>query len=114
MARVESRRLKFAIASVFAKKIGFKSLSDSKTIIFKRHLLMGISFLRENRETIIKVFKGYCRAQLRRDIRVNTVIKIFRTMLRDPAINRAVQTKKINFKSEAGTPTSGYCYRILK
>lgn len=114
MKRVESRRLKFAIATVFAKTIGFKSLSDSKTIIFKHHLLLGIGFLRQNRETIINLFKGHCRAQLEREIRVNTVIKIFRTMLRDQAVNRAVQTKKINVKAGDGSSTSGYCYRILK
>ena len=114
MVHQENRRLKVKLATEFAHTIGFKGLSDFKTIIFKRDLLMGISFLRKNKELIIQTFKGYCRVQLRREIRVNSVIKIFRSMLRDAAIQGAVHTRKINFYLEDGRPSSCYCYKLLR
>ena len=106
MTHVENRRLKREIATAFAKTIGFQGLSDFKTTIYKTNLLFGISFLRKNKDLIMRVFKGRSRVQLRKPIHANAVIKVFRSLLRDQAINRAVQTKKINFKSVDGSPTS--------
>jgi len=114
MVHLENRRLKVRLATEFAHAIGFKGLCDFKTIIGKSELVAGIPFLRKNKEVILQTFKGYCRVQLRREIRVNSVIKIFRSMIKDAAIQGAVHTRKINFYLENGRPSSCYCYKLLR
>ena len=75
---------------------------------------MGISFLRKNKDLIMRVFKGRSRVQLRKPIHANAVIKVFRSLLRDQAIQGAVHTKKVNLYTESGKPTSAYCYKLLR
>jgi hypothetical protein len=102
------------LANSFARSIGFRSLKDTKTVIRKSNLYSGLAFLKKFRSSFIKLFRGRLKKRLQQQLHVNDVIKIFRSVIRDPAICSAVHSTKINVKNPfTGVRTSGYEYRLL-
>ena len=104
---------KYAIALKFARVIGFMSLNDFGTVITQKHLHAGMPFIKTTGKEIISTFRSRrLRQRMKKSMRVNDVIKIFRTLCKDDAIRRGIYSKKVNVYVN-GKKTSRYAYQLL-
>ena len=114
MKKVLKSALKKKYTEALAVLIGFKSLDDKNTIITKQNLVSGIHFLNKNKVLISTTFGGYVQKRLLKKLVTNPsdVIKVFRMMLRDNDIQKAIHSNKQSFFTN-GKHVTIYSYRLL-
>ena len=96
MTKTSSRKME--VANRFAKTLGFtEGLSDKKEI-GKDELIDALASARALHPQIIELFKSCVQGKrLRKGIYEHSdTIRLLRCILRDPAVNMAVYTRKLN------------------
>lgn len=105
---------KYSVALKMARALGFKSLNDFHTIITKHNFYTGLCFLRCHRNEILGCFKEKrLQHRLKRRLKVDDCIRIFRSLCRDNAVRRGVFSKKVNCYVN-GIRTSRYTYKLMR
>ena len=105
---------KVRLVNSFARSIGFHGVHDTKTVIRKSNLYPGLGFIKRHRLHLVKLFKGRLKRRLLKPIHVNDVIKVFRIVIKDPAVRCGIHSTKVNVKNPfTGVRTSAYEYRLL-
>lgn len=111
---LNQKEKKYAIALKMARSLGFVSLNDFNTIITKDNFEPSLVFLRLNRDSIMRVFKERrLQNRLKKKLKLEDCIRIFRSMCRDTAVKRSVYSKKVNCVID-GKRTSRYAYTLMR